>query len=127
MSSIDVVIPWVDGDDPEYRARKEAWCKNKSLIVAPGATDETRFTNNGELYLCIRSVIEFMPWVRHIFVLTDGQYPTFIDPSRPYFNKVQIVDHKEVFRDHMDVLPVYNSRTIGTAAMNIIGLAERFI
>ena len=69
---IDVVITWVDGNDPVLNAKRAAYIKPEEAqekdIAAPN-----RYANKGEIYWCIRSVNKFMPWVRRIFLVTDGQ------------------------------------------------------
>jgi hypothetical protein len=45
----------------------------------------------------------------------------------PYQDRVKIVDHTEIFRGHLSVLPVFNIRSLTTALWRIKGLSDRFI
>lgn len=66
---IDVVMPWVDGNDPEHRASlARHWPKQPWLRPAP-----YRFRENGELRYALRSIHFHLPWVRTIHLVTNGQ------------------------------------------------------
>ncbi len=139
--SIDAVITWVDGSDPKLaQKRRETLAKYGSVINQPvnsstevpvsevaTGRDTTRFIDNNELFFCIRSIRTFAPWVRRIFVVTDDQTPSFITPEYQKENRVQIIDHREIFSSYEWALPTFNTRTIETALWRIPGLAPRFI
>jgi hypothetical protein len=120
---IDIVYMWVNGADPDWQLRKLA-----ALEVAgkeaqlEGAADE-RFRDNGELRYSLRSVEQFAPWARKIFLVTDDQVPTWLDTSHP---KIQVVDHKEIFQDR-GKLPTFNSHAIGARLHHIEGLSEHYL
>ena len=42
-------------------------------------------------------------------------------------NKIEIVDHKEIFRDHKDCLPTFNIRSIDAVLFKIKNLSNKFI
>ena len=42
-------------------------------------------------------------------------------------NKVEIIDHKEIFRDNMDSLPTFNIRSIDALLFKIKNLSNKFI
>lgn len=41
--------------------------------------DTNRFEDNEELRYSLRSVEKFMPWVRHIYIVTNGQVRSNLD------------------------------------------------
>ncbi|MDL2320471.1 Stealth CR1 domain-containing protein [Alistipes sp. OttesenSCG-928-B03] len=127
---IDVVIAWVDGDDPAHREKMRRYVKAKQesneSVAAP-----TRFRQVGEIFYCVASVLRFAPFVRKIFILTDGQNPQldeFVDKHFPdRTTQIEIVDHKEAFRGYEKHLPVFNALSIETVVYAIPGLAENFV
>ena len=88
---IDVVVTWVDGNDPALNARRAAYIRpdeaREKDIAAP-----TRYADRGEIHWCIRSVNKFMPWVNRIFIVTDSQ-----DPKVASRIPVEIIDHRVIF------------------------------
>ncbi|MCH8550218.1 MAG: Stealth CR1 domain-containing protein [Balneolaceae bacterium] len=133
QTEIDAVITWVDGDDPIHKKKKKRVLKElgrkrkRSSTSLPTGRDKTRFLNNGELKYCIDSIRKFAPWIRTIHIITDNQVPEFITESYMAENQIQIVDHREIFRDYEWALPTFNSRTIETALWRIRDLAPQFI
>ena len=119
---IDAVITWVDGSDPAHAAKLRAYGdKNKFMLNDVAGT--TRYANNGEIYRCVASIRKFAPFVRTIFIVTDGQDPHIPEGNIP----VKIIDHKEIFRGYEQYLPVFNSIAIETMTWRIPGLAEHYI
>ena len=87
---------WVDGSDPVWRAKKAAY-EQGGAPVSLEAVNEARFANNDELKYSLRSVERYAPWIRHIYIVTDGQVPAWIDLTNP---RVSIIDqaHQPDFR-----------------------------
>ena len=117
---IDLVYLWVDGNDPAWQAKRNAFI---------GKTDESspinckgRYANNDELKYSLRSVEMYAPWIRKIFIVTDNQTPEWLDTSNP---KIQIVDHKEIMPT--ESLPCFNSSLIEHFLYRIPGLSEYFL
>ncbi len=127
---IDIVIPWVDGNDPVHKAKINAY-------RAPGSQREdvggnSRFDSIGEIYYCVKSILKFAPFIRKIFIITDGQDPhleTELEGYAPHGKQIpiEIIDHKVIFRGYEEYLPVFNSRAIETLLWRIPDLSERFI
>ena len=69
---IDLVYLWVDGNDPEWLARKNAFLPADKQ-VDPQAAGECRYAENDELRYSLRSVELYVPWVRRIYIVTDDQ------------------------------------------------------
>ncbi len=127
---IDVVIPWVDGNDPVLNA-KRAQYGTKTLFKAEDAAGSTRYANVGEIFWCVASLNRFASWVNKIYIVTDNQDPNLTPFLEHYFPDgyipVEIVDHKDLFRGYEEYLPIFNSVSIVTMLYRIPGLSERFI
>ncbi len=125
---IDVVIAWVDGDDVDLRNKRQQYLGHKQ---ASSAVEETRFASNNEIYFCIASILKYVPYCGKIYVVTDQQYPQWIDQFEQQNlcekGKIRVVDHKELFEGHTSVLPTFNSLTIETMLWNIQELSDHFI
>ncbi|BFU44806.1 stealth family protein [Krasilnikovia sp. MM14-A1004] len=121
---IDAVFTWVDGDDPDWRERKNAaltaFGHQKINVIA---TNHSRFISRDELKYALRSIVAFAPWIRHIYLVTDDQIPPWLDESAP---GLTVVSHRELFGD-TGVLPTFNSHAIESRLHLIPGLAEHFI
>lgn len=129
-SEIDAVITWIDGNDPQHRIKRlKALGKLKipKKNNLPTGQDKTRFVDNGELKYCIASIRKFAPWIRTIHLVTDNQIPDFLSPGILQRDRINVVDHKEIFEEYEWALPTFNSRTIETALWRIRDLAPRFI
>lgn len=117
---IDLVYMWVDGSDP-------IWLRKHNK--ATGKTDESsdinskaRFADNDELKYSLRSVEQYAPWIRRIFIVTDNQVPSWLDTSNP---KIRIVDHSEILPEN--ARPCFNSTLIEHFIWKIPGLSEHYI
>lgn len=121
---IDLVYTWVDGNDPAWQARKH---KAEGLIddaaVNETALSASRFQNRDELKYSLRSVEAYANWVNHIYIVTDGQVPEWLNSDHP---KITVIDHREIFTDS-SVLPVFNSHAIESQLHHIQGLSERYL
>ncbi|MCX4748581.1 Stealth CR1 domain-containing protein [Kitasatospora sp. NBC_01287] len=119
---IDAVITWVDDGDPVWRGRRAAVLAGLPVPPATGTGDE-RFHNRDELRYCLRSIAMYAPWIRHVFLVTDGQQPDWLMAEHP---DLTLVPHRELFADP-SVLPVFNSRAIESQLHRIPNLAEHFL
>lgn len=122
--NVDIVLPWVDGSDPDHAIKLGKW---KKEVNKPTSSQERRFSDNGELKYCLRSIKKYAPWIRKVFVITDSQFPSFIDPWAAKKHNIHFIDHKVIFKGFEGVLPTFNSRSIGTFCWRIPGLSENFI
>ncbi|MFD1214153.1 stealth family protein [Arthrobacter sp. GCM10027362] len=127
---IDVVYTWVDGADPSWAAQKaEAW--RQALLEGGGETsryseyavNDARFRSHDELRYSLRSLDYFAPWINHIYLVTAGQVPHWLDRSNP---RITLVHHREIFADP-GVLPTFNSHAIEAQLHRIPGLSEHFL
>lgn len=117
---IDVVWAWVDDNDPAWRERRSSF--SGSGQVAINGDDPSRFNNRDELRFSMRSVAMYAPWVRHLYIVTDQQRPSWL-AEHP---KVTVVDHRDIFTD-ASALPTFNSHAIESQLHHIEGLAETFL
>ena len=127
--AIDVVIAWVDGRDPEHRAKRKRYLADPGGDVKPerAANDERRFSDNDEIRFCLRSIRNYAPWVRTIWLVTDDQVPAAIDRRKAERHSIRIVDHREIYRGYEQLLPTFNSLAIESMLWRIKGLADRFL
>ncbi len=127
---IDVVISWVDGNDPQHKQKMKPYL-TKLGRISDDLSGPTRFRSVGEIFYCVASIYRFAPFVRKIFIITDNQNPnldTFIQQNFPESTiQIEIVDHTELFRGYESVLPTFNSRTIETCTYRIAGLSENYV
>lgn len=117
---IDLVYLWVNGNDPEWQAKRNATIgltQEKSEVNC-----KARFFDNDELKYSLRSVELYAPWIRKIFIVTDNQTPRWLNVDNP---KIQIVDHTQILAP--ENLPTFNSVTIEHALHRIPGLADHFL
>lgn len=129
MNSIDAVITWVDGDDPEFIRVRNTYKKElegQDGLQSFGLLD-TRFKNIGEVEYCIRLIRKNLKFVRKIFLVTNGQVPDFIDQEFFESHGVEVVFHKSIFSGFEKYLPVFNSRSIEAMLVNIPKLSDRFL
>ncbi len=119
MIDIDLVYLWVDGNDPQWIAKRNA------SIESPTGVQENckgRYADSGELKYSLRSVEKYAPWIRKIFIVTDNQIPQWLDATNP---KIQIVDHTEILP--AECLPCFNSVILEHHIHKIPGLSEHFL
>ncbi|CAM4199970.1 Capsular polysaccharide phosphotransferase SacB [Mycobacterium basiliense] len=117
---IDLVFSWVDGNDPEFRARRAV--QMSEHVVGEGDDADARIRQIDELKYALRSVNMFAPWVRRIFIATDSTPPPWL-AEHPKITIVRAEDH---FSDR-SALPTYNSHAVESQLHHIPGLSEHFL
>ncbi len=121
---VDIVYTWVDGDDPEWIANKEAAQVGLGIEKTAGSVlSEERFRSRDELKYSLRSVEKFAPWVRTIHIVTAGQCPEWLNVDHP---KIRLVDHADIYLKP-EWLPTFNSSGIETQLHHVPGLADKFL
>lgn len=119
---VDVVYLWVDGSDPAWRERKR-----EALAAHPELHDlavaESRFRDNGELRYSLRSLEQYAPWVRTVYLVTDRQVPDWLDTGH---ERLRLVHHEELFGD-VGTAPSFNSQALGARLHHLDGLAEHYL
>ena len=127
----DVVIAWVDGDDPIHKHKKASFLTPGKELHFEDVAGESRYKSTGEIYYCVASVLRYAPWVHKIYIVTDNQDPhieEFVARNFPG-NKIpiELIDHTVLFRGYEQHLPTFNSISIETMLWRIPGLSDRFL
>lgn len=113
---------WCDGSDPAFqRERLKAMRTKESASNDAELTGIIRFESHDELKYSMRSIHAYLPWVHRIFIVTNKQRPHWLKVHP----KVTIVDHSEIIP--AELLPTFNSVTIGSYITRINGLSEHFL
>jgi hypothetical protein len=122
---IDAVFTWVDDQDEEWQREKAHFAG--SLVEYTAAQHRSghaeRWRNRDELRYSLRSIEMFAPFIRQIFLVTNGQVPKWLDDTGA---RIRVVTHQEIYRNR-DCLPTFNSSGIETQLHHIEGLAEHFL
>ncbi len=135
---IDAVYTWVNGSDPEWQISKEYWYQDyftqihggeynaksytlqKKTSVNVGAN---RFRDHDELRYSLRSLEQYAPWIRHVYIVTANQIPSWLVVENPF---VTVVPHSAIFATASH-LPTFNSAAIEVNLDRIPGLSESFL
>lgn len=112
---IDLVIPWVDGNDPVWQA-----ARNEALQQPTSASNQYR--DWGLMRYWFRGVEQNAPWVRKIHFITWGHLPPWLNTEHP---KLHIVRHEDYLPEQYR--PTFSSIPIELNVHRIEGLAEQFI
>ena len=119
IHSIDLVYLWVDGNNPEWLAKRAAFLDGKT---DNSLTNYRSYLNNDELKYSLRSVERYAPWIRNIFILSDNQKPKWLDISNP---KIKIIDQNDILPNKS--LPCFNSNVLEHFLYKIPNLSEHFL
>ena len=113
--TIDLVIPWVDGNDPEWQAEKNKYDK-------ANAVSNVRYESWDNLQYVFRGIEKYMPWVHRVFLITWGHIPGWINSL---CEKLVIIKHEKYIPPKY--LPTFNSNVIEMNYFRIEELSENFI
>lgn len=116
---IDIVIPWVDGDDPEWISE---YNKYSNTIKKTDDARSIRYKDYGLLKYWFRSIEKNAPWVRKIHFITNGQKPSWLNIDHPKLNWVKHQDYIP-----KEYLPVFSANPIEINMHRIKDLAEHFV
>ena len=118
---IDFVITWVNGGDPN-------WLQVKNLYM--GITDQDsvdtrarRFRDWDNLVYLFRGISKYTPWVNHVYHVTPGQRPEWLNEN---YEKVTLINQEDLFEDK-SVLPTFNNCAIELLLHKIPDLSEQFV
>lgn len=114
---IDIVITWVDGNDPEWYRERACFKRN-----ANEEAGEERYRDWGLLQYWFRGIEKFAPWANMIYFITRGHIPDWLNLENP---KLKVVRHDEFIPEQY--LPTFSSRTIELNFHRIKGLSEHFV
>lgn len=118
---VDVVYTWVDSGDLLWQEQRARYARLQSGLSGD-ANAACRFRSRDELKYSLRSIVKFAPYVRKIFIVTNGQKPSWIkdDP------KIVFISHAQIFRN-LDHIPTFNSMAIESCLHRIPGLSEYYV
>lgn len=120
---VDVVYLWVDGSDAAWRLkRKQAMgaALDSADVMAVYANVEGRFRDNDELRFSLRALDHFFPDHGHVYVVTDGQTPSWLKSS----DGLTIIDHADLMP--AGSLPTFDSGHIESYIHRIPNLSEAY-
>ncbi|XP_012941088.1 N-acetylglucosamine-1-phosphotransferase subunits alpha/beta [Aplysia californica] len=111
----------IEGKELRLSAVKLVW--DLRFVVGDDVVAANRFEDNEELRYSLRSIEKFAPWVRHIFIVTNGQIPHWLNLDNP---RVTIITHDEIFLNASH-LPTFSSPAIEANIHRIPGLSDKFL
>ena len=114
---IDIVIPWVDGDDPAWRAERARYTADSN-----SDNSEARYREWDLFRYWFRGIETYAPWVRTIHLVTWGHLPPWLNTEHP---KLHIVNHRDFIP--REYLPTFSSHAIELNMHRIPGLSEHFL
>lgn len=121
---IDAVYTWVDGTDEKWqRLKAGAQAEQTGETLIQDALAAARFADHDELRFSLRSIEQYAPWIRKIWIVTNGQVPSWLAMENP---NIQIISHEEIWPSP-EGLPNFNSHAIEACLHRIDGLAEHYL
>ena len=115
---VDIVVLWVDGNDPAWQAEKRKYSPKQE----DDSNSANRFRDWGLMKYWFRGIEKYAPWFRTLHFVTWGHVPPFLDINNP---RLHIVRHEEYLPP--EALPCFNSQALEMNLHRIKGLAEHFI
>lgn len=117
-NSIDIVITWVDGSDERWLSEKYKYdTKNKN-----DSNSSIRYRDWGLLKYWFRSIEQNAPWINHIYLITCGHYPMWLNLENA---KLTLIKHSDYIPQKY--LPTFNSNVIELYMHRIKNLSDKFI
>ena len=116
---IDLVITWVDGNDPEWQKERNHYAEAEHKDMS---NNSSRYRDWGTLRYFFRGVEEYAPWVNNVFFVTWGHLPDWLNVNHP---KLIIVKHSDFIPS--EYLPTFSSNVIEFYFHRIPGLSEKFV
>ncbi len=117
---IDIVVLWVDDQDPDWQESKRRHQGKRA--DDSDSTAANRYRDWGLFRYMFRAYEQYMPWVNHIYLVTCGHYPKWLNLDHP---KLTLVRHDEFIP--AEYLPTFNANPIELNMHRIPGLSEKFI
>ena len=117
---IDAVYTWVNGTDAAWVVGHDRF----AVAAGRNTSSVNKFRDWLELLYSLRSIRAHMPWLRHVFLVTAGQMPSWLADD---VAGLTVVYHDELFEDPESQLPTYNSLAIESVLHRIPGLSNYFL
>lgn len=117
---IDFVVTWVNSDTVTWKNNFRVAKGSDNLN--PEYIGSTRFREEINFKFWFRMVERNCPWVRYIYVVTNGEFPEWLNK---YSSKIKPIVHS----DYIDskFLPTFNSNAIELGLGKLPGLSENFV
>lgn len=115
-NKIDIVILWVNGNDPKWVEEK-----NKYLGIQ-GDSYINRFRDWDNLQYLFRGIEKYASWVNNVFFITWDHLPKWLNLKN---EKLKIVRHQDFIPQ--EYLPTFNSNVIEMNLHRIKALSSEFI
>ena len=114
MEKIDLVVPYVDMDDPNWQQLAKQYKIPVSICRYRSQKD---FWKN-----FFRGIAANLPWINQVFLIVQSrsQVPNWLDTS-----KIKVILHEDFIPK--EFLPVFSSCTIEMFIQNISELSEKFL
>ncbi|MCR5546584.1 MAG: Stealth CR1 domain-containing protein [Lachnospiraceae bacterium] len=117
-SKIDIVVLWVDGNDPKWQKEKQQY----EQMELHGENHNQRYRDFGLMPYWFRGMEENLDWIGKIYFVTWGHVPSWLNTEH---QKLEIVYHEDIVPK--EYLPLFNSDAIEIFVKNIKGLSEQFL
>ncbi|KAK7480398.1 hypothetical protein BaRGS_00028317 [Batillaria attramentaria] len=111
----------IEGKTPAFTVGRLVW--DLTDFSRDEDVSNSRFEDNEELRYSLRSLEKFAPWVRHIYIVTNGQIPYWLNLDNP---RITLVTHEEIFPNKSH-LPTFSSPAIESHLHRIPGLSDKFL
>lgn len=85
--------------------------------------EPSRFDDKEELRYSLRSISKHVPWVRTVYLVTNGEIPYWLNLDN---QKLKLITHEDIFLNQND-LPTFSSPAIEVNIHRIPGLSEKFL
>lgn len=126
INGIDAVITYVDSSDNTLadeiaRFKRSDWNKN---VNSQDSAVANRFRSSGELRYCLRSIEQYAPWIRTVYLIVakPSQVPKWLNIKNP---KLKIVTHDQFIPSKY--LPTFNSFVIEAHFHRIKNISQQFL
>lgn len=116
MAEIDLVCPWVDGNDPCWQAERNRYASDSEKKQI------TMWRDWGLMRYWFRGVERSLPWIHKIYFITWGHLPEWLNTKHP---KLRVVKHSDYLPEQY--LPTFSAGPISLNVHRIRGLSEQFI
>lgn len=124
---IDAVITWVNGNAPEHRRQRATYAAQSVETLHENAINPHRWSDHDEIRYCLQSIANHAPWLRRLWIVTDGEAPDISGLPADLYPKITLVAHAQIFEGFEHALPTFNSLAIESLLWRIEGLSEQFL
>lgn len=119
---IDVVVTWVDGNDPKWLEEKKNYDNAATSNGKEDSNSANRYRDWELMRYWFRGIEKNMPFINKIFFVTWGHVPQWLDTDN---ERLVVVKHKDYIPEKY--LPTYNSNVIELNLHRIEELSENFV